>query len=77
MAKPLEDKDWVALAKAQYQDDGTLEIDEGAAVSVTDVLHEITGAYVAAWVWVELPEGRTAQVVEEPPRTPNKWREAS
>jgi hypothetical protein len=33
MPEPPTDIDWVALAKAQYQDDGTLEIDEGAAVS--------------------------------------------
>ena len=36
------------IAKKTHAREGTLEIDEGAAVSFSDD----GGAYVAAWVWV-------------------------
>ncbi len=46
------DKLMVKAAKAQYQDDGTVEIDDDAKVSRDDDM-DTTGAYVAAWVWVD------------------------
>jgi len=36
------------MAKKEYNREGTLEIDDGAAVSFAND----GGAYVAAWVWV-------------------------
>ncbi len=39
---------YVEAAKAVHQNDGTLEIDDGAAVS----MGSDPGAYVQAWVWV-------------------------
>jgi hypothetical protein len=38
-------------AKKQFEDEGTLEIDPGAAVSMGGD----PGAYVQAWVWVDNP----------------------
>jgi hypothetical protein len=38
------------LAKDLYQDEGRIEIDDGAPVSRGD--EPIEGAYVQAWVWV-------------------------
>jgi hypothetical protein len=38
------------LAKDQYEDEGTLEIDDNAIVSRCD---DGAGAYVQAWVWVQ------------------------
>lgn len=39
-----------------YQEEGKIEIDEGATVSIDDSPGaEITGAYVMGWVWVDLP----------------------
>ncbi|WP_304526872.1 hypothetical protein [Halomonas sp. I5-271120] len=43
------DADFIAAAREQYQDDGTLEVDHGAAVSRGDD----PGHYVQAWVWVD------------------------
>lgn len=40
---------WRQAAKAQYESEGQIEIDEDAVVS----LGEDGGAYVAAWVWVD------------------------
>lgn len=40
-------------AREQYDDEGTLEIDEFAPVSYGEPQH---GAYVQAWVWVDSPE---------------------
>lgn len=42
------DAKYVIAARDQYQDDGTIEVDDGAKVS-----HSDNGAYVQAWVWVE------------------------
>jgi hypothetical protein len=39
-------------ARAMYQDEGTLEIDDSALVSEGDE----DGAYVQAWVWVSKSE---------------------
>ena len=47
------------LAKKEYEREGTLEIDEGAAVSLGDD----GGAYVAAWVWVYGEVCRTCGIV--------------
>ena len=46
------DEQVIALAKKQYHNEGTLEIDEGATIS----RGAENGAYVQAWVWVEFPE---------------------
>lgn len=40
-----------SAAKRLHQDDGRLEIDHDAIVSLSD-----NGAYVAAWVWVDRNE---------------------
>ncbi len=48
------DKQMIAAAQAQYQDDGTVEIDDDAEVSRdADSTDDDGGAYVAAWVWVD------------------------
>ena len=39
------------MAKDEYQDGGTLEIDSNAVVSIS----EDNGAYIQAWVWVSNP----------------------
>lgn len=44
-------------AKEMYEDEGTLEVDEGAKVSISEDQSGPTGAYVQAWVWVPLPDG--------------------
>ena len=49
------DEEYRKAAKAQYQDDGTLEIDDNAVVSISDS-PDPDGAYVAAWVWVTAEE---------------------
>lgn len=38
----------IEMAKEQHEDEGTLEIDDGAKLSEGDD----NGTYVAAWVWV-------------------------
>ena len=42
------DEQYRAQARAKYEDEGQIEIDEGAEVSRGDD----PGAYVQAWVWV-------------------------
>jgi hypothetical protein len=46
------------LARDQFGRDGELEFDEDAKVSVSEDETGETGAYVAAWVWVALPDDR-------------------
>lgn len=47
------DKAFRAAAKDMYQEDGVIEIDNDAVVSLSDDYGMgITGAYVAAWVYV-------------------------
>lgn len=44
-------KGWFrSRAKELYHDEGEIEIDENARVSVSD-----EGAYIEAWVWVRSP----------------------
>ncbi len=43
---------YIDEAKAIYQADGELEIDEDATVSRNDDAASSHGAYVQAWVWV-------------------------
>lgn len=50
--KPPSRKDMVAAARAQYGDEGRIEVDDSARVSRAEGNHE-GGAYVQAWVWVE------------------------
>jgi len=52
-AKPRSpyDNAYRKAAKAKYQDEGTLEIDDNAIVSLCDDSNA-GGAYVQAWVWV-------------------------
>jgi hypothetical protein len=48
---PENQERWAAYrkaAKAQWEEEGEIEIDDGALVSEGDE----SGAYVAAWVWV-------------------------
>lgn len=48
--------DWYrARAKELHEEEGTLEIDSNAVVSMGDD----PGAYVAAWVWVPAPDAET------------------
>lgn len=42
-----ERQKWIEKARAQYQNEGTIEIDDNAEVSRGD-----DGAYIHAWVWV-------------------------
>lgn len=42
------DQAYRELARSQYQDDGSIEIDDDAVVSKSGA----DGAYVQAWVWV-------------------------
>jgi hypothetical protein len=48
----LTDADLIKKARVDYEDEGTLEIDEEPAVSRGANGH---GAYVQAWVWVDYP----------------------
>jgi len=42
------------LAREQYQEEGRLEVDDGAKVSwVSSEEGGSSGAYVEAWVWVD------------------------
>lgn len=47
----MTDEEYVTAARAQYQKDGEIEVDDGAKVSRGDD----PGAYVQAWVWVYDP----------------------
>lgn len=49
--RELEREKYVAAAQRRHQDEGTLEIDEGATVSDSGDSEE-GGCYVQAWVWV-------------------------
>jgi hypothetical protein len=46
----LTDEQIAELAREQYANEGTVEIDDAPDVSRSDDEH---GAYVAAWVWVQ------------------------
>jgi hypothetical protein len=48
----LTDEELRQLARKQHGRDGECEIDDGAVVSRGDD----AGAYVAAWVWVDVPD---------------------
>lgn len=56
---PLTDKQWVRRAVEKWHEEGSIEIDDGASVSVSveEDGETVRGAYVQAWVWVEAPEG--------------------
>jgi hypothetical protein len=47
------DADYVAKARELYQQDGEIEVDDGAVVSRNDDRDSSHGAYVQAWVWVD------------------------
>lgn len=49
----MTNNEYIEEARKQYQSEGSIEIDDGAKVSRGGD----TGAYVAAWVWVEDPSG--------------------
>jgi hypothetical protein len=57
----LSDERYRALAREQYHCDGEIEVDDAAVVSNGDD----TGAYVAAWVWVDDPEGEEGEEDED------------
>lgn len=44
---------YFSLAKTRWHDEGTIEIDDDAEVSISEDQEGIKGAYVQAWVWVE------------------------
>lgn len=50
----MKDTDYITAARAQYQREGSIEIDDNAVVS----RGSDPGAYVAAWVWVEDPKAQ-------------------
>jgi hypothetical protein len=65
-AKPRpgeHDEAYRIAAAEKYEDEGTLEIDNNAIVSIDSDDGETEGAYVQAWVWVyaneALKEGNT------------------
>ena len=53
----MTDQQWRDLARSQYQDPGSIEIDDDAKISIapTDPGTQPDGVYVAAWVWVDYP----------------------
>lgn len=44
----MTDEQYIAKARKEYQEDGSIEVDDGAPVS----RGSDPGAYVQAWVWV-------------------------
>lgn len=50
------DEKFVLAAKEEYQEEGTVEVDDGAVVSYSSD----GGAYVQAWVWVTNDEAGVA-----------------
>ena len=44
------------IARQRWEDEGQIEIDDNAIVSIVDGDEPVHGAYVAAWVWVDLDE---------------------
>lgn len=51
------DARWIERAREQYGEEGSVEIDDGAVVSISDAVGGGDGgAYVAAWVYVEAEE---------------------
>ena len=69
LARTMNDEDYVLAANAQYGDEGTIEIDDGAKVS----RGSDHGAYVQAWVWISdevpsdgsAPDGSTLALTEK------------
>ena len=45
---------WITLARARWEHEGDIEIDDTARTSTADPTR---GAYVQAWVWVDRPTG--------------------
>lgn len=45
------DQQMIEAARRQYEDEGSIEIDDEAKISRSDD-NEDKGAYVQAWVWV-------------------------
>jgi hypothetical protein len=41
----------IAMARKQYEEEGTLEIDDDGVVKLSE--GEDNGCYVCAWVWVD------------------------
>ena len=54
MLKMSERRIWIKKAREQYQDGGSIEIDNNAEISKSD-----EGAYVQAWVWLPNEEEET------------------
>ena len=51
---------WRDMAREEWHTDGECEIDDNAIVSISESAGgepRIAGAYVAAWVFVDAPEG--------------------
>lgn len=44
------------IAKDEWQQDGEIEIDDNAVVSIPEEDEELRGAYVQAWIWIERPD---------------------
>jgi hypothetical protein len=49
--KPMTDEEIVAEARRAYETEDDIDIDESPAISRAD-----SGAWVAAWVWVDFEE---------------------
>jgi len=56
-------------AKADYEDEGELEFDDEAVVSIADCFSDAIGAYVACWRWVRNEDaGVTTALLREAER---------
>lgn len=47
----ISDEQWRDMARARYQSDGEIELDDEGMVSQSG-----EGAYVQAWLWVDRPD---------------------
>ena len=56
-AKVTTDPKLIERARAAWQDEGSIEIDDDAPVS-----RSTGGAYVQAWIWIEDPEDELPSV---------------
>lgn len=53
MTSKATNEQFIEAAKRRWQDDGEIEVDDGAEVSRNNAPKASHGAYVQAWVWVD------------------------
>ncbi len=59
MSKRPSNKVFIAAAKRLYHQEGIIEIDDDAKISLADQVDDscsTPGAYVQAWVWVDIDD---------------------